>query len=127
MAVPTTGRLGGITFLTVNGESYDIVSDANWNATAVKRETMMGQSRVEGYSEMPSPGYIGATIRDNAAYSVRELNNLTSASVIMQLPNGKTVSGDGMWVTEISEVKTMEGTFTVRFDGSDVFENGVLN
>ena len=127
MVVPTSRRLGGLTFMTVNGETYDIVSDAAWNCSTIKRESMSGQSRVEGFSEMPVPCYIGATLRDNASYSVKNFNAQVNVTVTMVLPNGKSVIGAGMWNTELSEVKTMEGTFSVKFEGDDVYESGVLS
>lgn len=126
MPVATSRRLAGLATMSINGEAYDIVSDAVYNASTIKRETLSGQTRVEGYSEMPVAGYIGATLRDNSAFSVSAFNAQTDCTVVMTLANGKTVYGNGMWNTELSEVKTQEGTFSVKFESDDVFEDGVL-
>jgi hypothetical protein len=127
MAVATSRRLAGIVTMTIDGNSYDVVSDANYNPSTIKRETLAGQTRVEGFSEMPVAGYIGAVLRDNSAFSVRDFNAATDVTVVLALANGKMVYGNGMWNTELSEVKTQEGTFTVKFESDDVYEAGVLS
>lgn len=126
MATPTSRRLAGVTSCTIQGNAYDIVGDCVWSASVVKRETLMGQTRVEGYSEMPSAGFIAMMLRDSSAFSVRNFNGLTDVTVVVFQANGKQIYGDGMWNTETSEVKTQEGTFTVRFEGNDVYEGGVV-
>ena len=115
-------RLAGVVAMTINGNTYDVVSDAVYRPTMPKRETVKGQSRVEGYSEMPQEGVIGATIRDNPAFTVQSLGLLTNAVVQLTLANGKNVVGAGMWCVNPEEVKTQEATFPIRFEGPDVSE-----
>jgi len=38
------------------------------------------------------------------------------------LANGKIVGGSNMWCVSALEVRAAEGTFQVRFDGTDVSE-----
>src|SRR5882762_5677732 len=102
MAINTPRRLAGIVALSIDGVAYDVVSDCVYMPTMVKRETIKGQSRVEGFSEMPQEGYIAATIRDNGSLSVAFLNSLTSSLLMVQPANGKTVIGTGMWNVEAS-------------------------
>lgn len=126
MSVINTSRiLAGTTTATIDGQPYDVVSDAAYMVSTVKRETLAGQSRVEGYSEMPQAGYISFTIRDNGGMTVRAFNQMTNSTVTLQLANGKTVFGAGMWNTEASEVKTQEATFTLKFEGDDVTEGTI--
>lgn len=123
MAFPTSRRLAGLASLTVDGISYDIVSGAAYQASKVKRETLAGQTRVEGYSEMPQAGFITAVIRDNAAFPVgATFSAITNSNVQLTLASGKTVLGTGMWCTELTEVATQEATFTVKFESDDVSE-----
>jgi hypothetical protein len=42
--------------------------------------------------------------------------------VLVTLANGKVVGGANMWNTAALEVRAAEGTFQVRFDGTDVSE-----
>jgi len=122
MTISTSRRLAGLATMTIDGVAYDIVGDCVYLPTMVKRETVMGQARVEGFSEMPQAGHIAATIRDNGSLSVAFLNSLVSSTILLQPANGKTVIGSGMWNTEASEVKTQEGTFSIKFESDDVTE-----
>lgn len=122
MSGSTQNRRAGIATLSIDGNSYDVVSDATYFANTVKRETLAGQSGVQGYSEMPVAGYIGATIRDSGGLTVASFNAMTSSSLVLTLANGKVVYGDGMWNTESEEVKTQEGTFSIKFEGVSVLE-----
>ena len=125
MAIPTSRRLAGIAAITVDGVSYDIVGDLVWSASSIKRESLSGQTRVEGYSEMPTPGFIEATLRDNSAFAVALFNSLTDSTVAVLQANGKSILGTGMWTTDPQQVRTQEGSFSVRFESDDVSEVNV--
>lgn len=118
----TQNRRAGLATLTINGTSYDVVADAEYFANKVKRETLAGQSGVQGYSEMPVSGYISATLRDAGTMTVSDFNAMTNVTCVLTLANGKTVYGDGMWCTECEGVKTQEATFAIKFEGYTVME-----
>lgn len=118
-------RRAGIATLSIDGAAYDVVSDANYLANSVKRETLIGQSGVHGFSEMPTSGHISATVRDNGALDVASLNNLTNSTVVLTLANGKMVYGSAMWVTDFGDVNTQEGSFSIKFEGANVYEQTV--
>lgn len=118
----TTNRLAGIAYLTVDGQSYMLSGDLGYSPSKVSRETLIGQDRVHGYSEKPSPGHISATLRDSGGLSVAALNAMTNVSVVCELANGKTIVGRNMWTTEAQEVKTAEGTLEVKWEGFSVEE-----
>ncbi len=111
------GLRAGIAFLEINGEALDVVGDLAYDTTFVKREMLLGQSGVQGYSEMPKPGSISGTIRDAGNLSQAAFMDMTSVPIVARLANGKSVYGDTMTCTECSEVKTQEGSFTVKFEG----------
>jgi len=125
MSSSTSKRKGGIATLSIDGVAYDVVSEAQYLAAKVKRESLIGQSGVHGFSEMPQAQYISATIRDNGSLSTGSLNQLTDSVLVLTLANGKTVYGDGMWNTEFEAVNTQEGTFSIRFEGDNVIEQTV--
>lgn len=124
MATPPNRR-AGLASLSIDGVAYDVVSDASYFAAKVKRDTLIGQSGVQGYSEMPVAGYISATIRDNGSLSAASINDLTNSTVVLALANGKLVYGDGMWCTDLEAVKSQDATFSIKFEGSTVFEQTV--
>lgn len=114
--------LAGIASLTINGDAWDVVSDAEYRPSGLKLEVLKGQTRVEGFSGMPQEGFISATLRDRGDAAVAPFIGMMDVTVVLQMANGKTVYGDGMGCTDLDSVKTQEGTFTVRFDGGDVSE-----
>ena len=115
-------RLSGVASITIDGIAYDVVGDLTWSPSTVKRETLAGQTRVEGFSEMPVAGYISATLRDGGGITVADFVGMTSSTVVVQQANGKTIYGAGMWCVDAIEVKTQDGTFSVKFEGDDVTE-----
>lgn len=120
----TYGARGGVVSATVNGEAIDVAGDATYSATRWKRETLTGQSGVQGFSKNPRAGKIGFTVRDAGNLSVQSFNNMEDATIVLQLANGKTVSGDAMWeVSDSIEVNTQDGTFKVEFEGPEVVED----
>jgi hypothetical protein len=112
----------GTASLSIDGVPYDITNTAYF-ANVVKRETLKGQNAIHGFKEMPEAPYISGTIRDAATLSLAALNAMRNVTVTLTLANGKTVSGDGMWSTDLEEVETEEGTFKVKFEGYTVEES----
>lgn len=119
----TSGRRAGVVLVTIDGEAVDVASDLVYDPTTVKRDTLAGQSSIQGYSEMPKAGKISMTLRDAQNFSVAALMSKTSSSVVAILASGKTVTGDGMWVTSVEEVNTTDGTLKVTFEGTSVVES----
>ena len=115
---PAVGtRRAGIASLEINGEAVDVVGDLTYDSIFIKREMLIGQSGIQGYSEMPKAGAISATIRDAGNMSVAAFLDMTAVPIVATLANGKTVYGDTLTCTDCSEVKTQDATFTLKFEG----------
>jgi len=121
--IPSGGARAGAAGATIDGEAIDVAGDCTYDVTTVKRETLLGQSGVQDYSEMPKPGMISFTARDAREMSVAAFMRLTRASIVVQLVSGKSVSGDNMWCVDCQPVKTADGTFEVKFEGRKVVES----
>lgn len=115
----TTNRLAGIASVWIDGVTYMLVGDLSYSCSTAKRESLAGQSGVQGYSEMPVAPFISATLRDSAELSLVDINGMTNVTVVCELANGKTVTGRNMWIVDVQEVKTQEATFEVRFETFD--------
>lgn len=115
-------RLAGITGLTVDGNAYMVVSDVTWSPSSVRRETLVGLDSVHGYSEVPVQGFIEATLRDSGSISVAAFNQQACVEVQVSLANGKLVGGAALWTINVQEVRAAEGTFVVRWEGTDIVE-----
>ena len=118
----TTNRLAGLAYLSVDGQSYMLAGDLSYSVSRIHRETLVGQDRVHGYSEKPHAAFISGTFRDAGGLTVANFNAMTGVTVTCELANGKTIIGRSMWTCEAQEVKTMEGTFEVKWEGLSVEE-----
>lgn len=117
-------RLAGVASITVNGAAYSIAGEGTYRPSRSKRESLMGQDGVHGYSEMPMPGKISWKGRDSGAINIGALNDASNATVVLESANGKVIIGRNMWRSgEPIEVNTEDGTFTVEFEGADVQES----
>lgn len=114
-------RRSGVTTGFIGGVSYDI-TETRYSPTRWVRETLKGQNGIHGYSENPQQARIVMTIRDAGGMTVSDFSNMVDEEVQLNLANGKTVGGSGMWCTEAIEVNTVEATMEVTFEGVSVTE-----
>jgi hypothetical protein len=122
MSGSTSRLLAGIVSFTIDGAPWNAVDAVEYTPTMVTRETLKGQSAVEGFSEMPQQGRIAAQLRDRADATVQSLNAVTNSTIVIQAANGKTVTGSGMWQVGDIRVGTKEGTFSIEFESDIVTE-----
>jgi Phage tail tube protein len=117
----TSMRRAGVTAAFINGVPYDI-TEARYSPTQWVRETLVGLNAVHGYRENPNQGRIVITVRDAGGMTVADFNNMTDVEVQLQLANGKSVGGTGMWCTEAVDVAVAEATMEVTFEGVSLTE-----
>jgi hypothetical protein len=113
----TSNRIAGTAFLTVDGTSYALVGEMEYNPGIVTRESLLGQDGVHGYKEMPQAPHISATIRDMNNMDVLTLNQMTNNTITVQLANGKLIVGRNMWTVESQTSKAQDGTIEVKWEG----------
>lgn len=118
-----TNRLAGTANLSVDGKSYMLVGDFEYNPSKKTRETLSGMDDVHGYSEKPRPGAISGTIRDSGGLTVADLNDMTNVTIVAELANGKTIIGRNMWTIEDQTAKAADATIEVKWEGLSVTEN----
>ena len=117
-----TNALAGIASLTIDGVNYLVAGDLKYQVSGRKRETLVGQDRVHGFSEMPRAGRISMTLRDWANLSLTDVQQMTNSTVVAELANGKTIVGRNMWSVEDQEVDTTEAKADIVFEGPYVVE-----
>jgi hypothetical protein len=119
----TTDRIAGTAYLSVDGQTYTVAGDFEYDPSDVDRTTLSGQSGVDGYSEKPKPGEIKATLRDMGGLSLAAINAMTGVTVVTELANGKTVIGSNMWTVQPKGAKAEDATTEVTWQGRSVTEN----
>jgi hypothetical protein len=126
MATNTTApnALAGTCYVTIDGVTYDIAGEGNYQCSDVMREPLQGQNGFQGYSEKPVGGAMTWQGRNSSAVSISALNACVNSSVVFELINGKTIIGQGMFRNgEPIKVNTEDGTFDLEFFGASVTEN----
>lgn len=117
---PSSVARAGIASATVNGEAIDVSGDCTYNVVPIKQESLFGQSGYQGASQMFQACSIAFTARDADTLDISQFSGMTGASVVVHLVSGKTVSGESLNCVEVGEVKTTDGTFTLKFEGQTV-------
>lgn len=116
--------IGGTAFVTVNGATFMLgASNVKWSVSNVERESKNGLSGTAGYQTKPRTGFIEFDFYDRGSQSVNDINGITSGSIVLELENGKVISGSSMWATTPVEVDQAEGTGHARFESGNVRED----
>lgn len=119
------GPLAGLATLNINGEPWNIVGDAQWQASGNVNETLKGQSAVEGFSVMPQQGFFQATIRDRRDRSISAFQGASGLNIVLVQANGKVITVVNGWQTGEINLNTQEGTFELHVESDTVTEDTV--
>ena len=122
MAINQSRRLAGVANIVIDGSTYDLVGDLTYSTSSVSRSTLLGQDGIHGYAETPVAGHISCNLRDQGGFAVANFNQLSDSTVQSSIANGKQIIMTGGWCVETQEVRTVEGTFAVRFESDKVQE-----
>lgn len=120
--VATNEPIAGTCFVTIDGRTFLLGAKCTWSTVKVERKTKGGLSGIYGYTEMPRACFIELEGVDRGSTNVEDFSGMVASSVVLELINGKIVTGTNMWTTTPSDVDAAEGGFTVRFEGGSVSE-----
>lgn len=110
-------RKGGVIQLQIDGEVYDAKGNFTYNLGRPMRETIVGADRPHGYKETPQVAFIEGEITDRGTLDLDSLITISSATVTLELANGKMiVLSDAHFAAE-GTGNTEEGNIGVRFEG----------
>ena len=110
-------RVCGKIFIKANGTQYKAKGSWTYNLGKDKREAVVGADSVHGFKAMPQVPFIEGTITDDSNLSLETLLDLTDATVILELANGKIISlNEAFWAAD-GNVSTEEGEIEARFEG----------
>jgi hypothetical protein len=115
-STPTNRRLAGITSFTVNGIAFPVI-EFSWDPASVENETMRSLSGVDGYKSMPVAPSIRGKLRDSQQVSITAMTQLSGATIVILLANGKQISGHNMWYVGRPAVSGAEADFDFAFEG----------
>ena len=115
-STPTNRRLAGITAFSVNGSAFNVI-EFSWDPGVVENETMTSLSGVDGFSQKPVAPYIAGKFRDAQSVNVTGFTNLSNATIVVQLANGKVITGHNLWYIGRPGVSGADAAFDFRFEG----------
>jgi hypothetical protein len=121
----SSNLLAGIARVSIDGVTRQLEGGAKYQAATVKREAMTGPDGFHGWKETPVPASISMSLRDAGDMSVADFNALRNSTVVLELANGKIVTGRNMGTTDAQEVDTEDAKFEVKFEGPQVSEQTV--
>jgi len=110
-------KIAGTAYVKVDGTQYTLAGRLTVSTTSLEREGRAGLSGVVGYVERPRVPFVEGDFHTTSDLSVEELEDITDATVKVELANGKIYILREAWTTAAFELDGSEGTVSVRFEG----------
>lgn len=120
--VANNEAVGGTAFVTIDGKTYELVARARYRTTLVERETAKGMDGIHGFIERPVSGMIAGQFRDRGGQKLSDFGAMRDVTIVLELVNGKVITGSHMWSTTAAEVDASDGTFEATFESGSVTE-----
>lgn len=112
-----SNRRGGLISLKVDGDLYFAKGNFTYNIGKARKEAIIGADAVHGYKETPQVPFIEGEITDRQELSLEALQGIESATVTLELANGKVIVLRQAWYASEGTGNTEEGNIAVRFEG----------
>ncbi|MCB0375534.1 MAG: phage tail tube protein [Sinomicrobium sp.] len=111
-------KLAGTSWIQIDGDkNWTVADDSVTYATGgPKREAILSSSGVAGWSEKPTVPYIEGSFLDIPDRDFEALKGMTSVTVQLDKPNGKSVILSQAWYAGDYEGDT-DGKRKFRFEG----------
>ena len=94
-----------------------MIGSWTYNIGNLKREAVVGNDGVHGFSDMHQVPFVEGAITDQNDLSLAEIQGLTDVTVTIELANGKTIVLNNAWYASEGNVTTEKGEIAVRFEG----------
>lgn len=108
--------VGGIIRVTVDGTEIRAKGDFTWNLGKPLREAVMGAGYTHGFKKTPQVSFIEGALTDRNDTDVAALADIESATIILELPNGKSIVWREAYWAVVTEGTTQEGEVKLKFE-----------
>lgn len=102
--------------ITVDGNRFKTDSGATLNPGGSNRSALMGGGEVHGYQEEDVAPSMECTVFHNKDTSLRELSDITDATVFFETDSGAQFVLRDAWVTEPAALNSKDGTVSLKFE-----------
>lgn len=110
-------RIAGVAYIKADGKQFQLGGSLTVSTDTIDREGIAGLSGVAGYSEKYRVPYIEGEFLLVDGLSIKDLTDITDATVQVELANGHTHVLRKAWCKGGHELNPADGTVTVRFEG----------
>jgi len=109
-------RVGGIIFFKVNGELFQAKGEFTYNINPVKRESVVGQDAIHGFTEAPKAVFIEGAITDSDELDLEGFQAVRDATITLELANEKVIVLREAFYAADGDVTSSQGEIQVRFE-----------
>ena len=114
--------IGGTAYLKIDGSQKTLAGSWSVSPTKSVKTGVVGLSGVAGFTEAPRIPYMEGSLIDNGSLSISELEAIKSATITLELINGKTYVGQEMFLAGEPTYDAATGEVSVRFEGKQIIE-----
>lgn len=112
-------RVSGIIQFKIDGENFPAKGSFTYSYGRESREAIIGSDGIHGYKTTVVPPMISGAITDDGSISIDQLANVTDATVMLNLGNGKVFVLRNAWSNNPDGIQgsTEESEIAVSFTG----------
>ena len=114
--------IGGTAYLKIDGDQKTLAGSWSVSPTATTKTGIVGLSGFAGYTEAHRVPFMEGSLIDTGSLSLKTLEGLTDATITLELANGKTYVGYGMFLAGEPSHNMENGEVSVRFEGRKIEE-----
>jgi hypothetical protein len=121
-----SNRLAGIANITINGTTVEVVGNFTWTSQNFRNEPLTSMSDpYPGYKQTLMPATLKFEGRDQSDTALSFYSNLTDATIVAVLANGKTLTMTNADLMEQPTVNESEATMELSFAAETITEGTI--
>jgi hypothetical protein len=109
-------KFTGRATIVVDGKRLKADSGATLNVGGSNRTAVMGGGEVHGYREEDVVPSMECTVNHNKDLSLRELSDITGATVLFETDSGAQFVLREAWTTEPASLNSKDGTVSLKME-----------
>lgn len=115
-------KVTGVVKIFVDGKLYRSKAGAKLKTGGMKREAVMSNGGVVGYSETPEAAELDATLADMADTDIMAINETVDATLRFETDTGKTLIVTNAFTSEPCELTGGNGDLSLKMMGDAATE-----
>jgi len=109
-------KITGRAIITVDGKRFKTDSGATLNIGGSNRKAVVGGGEVHGYQEEDVAPSMECTVFHNQELSLRELSDITGATVLFETDTGAQFVLRDAWTSEPASLNSKDGSVSLKME-----------